>query len=164
MIYKHKLDFLILDDEDTKSLCFLDKSDYFKRPEKPTLEVKFPNIDRIYSIVIDSCGFSRLTTKSLRYLKTEQDFPDGIYEIRYSVAPNDQVYLHKKFIKTSKLKKDLKNILENLEVNDELISKLYKIDLYLTASNLVIDTKEDLAVNFYKEAKKQIKDITDGSL
>lgn len=159
MINRHKLDFKILDDEDTKSLCFLDKSDYFKRPEKPMLEVKFPNIDRIYSIMIDSCGFNKLTTKSLCYLDSVQDFPDGLYEFRYSVAPNDKVFLRKKFFKVSKLKKDLKNILENLDDNDELISNLYKIDLYLTAVNLV---NEELAVTFYKEAQKQLKNIKDG--
>jgi hypothetical protein len=161
MINKHNIDFLILDDDDTKSFCFLDKSDYFKRPEKPIIEVKFPNMQKIYQLVIESSGFKRLTTKNLHYLKTIQDFPDGVYEVTYSVAPHDKVVKKIKHLRTSFLQKDIKNILNKIDSDSEVISNLYKINLYLQAASLSLNDNEKLAVSFYKEAQKQINNIKD---
>jgi hypothetical protein len=159
MINRHEIDFEILDDDDTKSLCFLDKSDYFKRPEKPIIEVKFPNINKVYSLVIDSCGFKKLTTENLCYLTTVQDFSDGIYDITYSVAPHDKIFLRKKFIKTSFLKKEIKEILKDFNFDQEKISLLYKIDLYLQSAQIAINSDESLGVKFYNEAKKLLNSI-----
>ena len=50
--------------------------------------------------------------------ETLSDLPDGVYELEYSVSPNNEVYIRKKFMRTSSLY--LKWLNENLKTDVEI--------------------------------------------
>jgi hypothetical protein len=78
-------------------------------PGYDTYTVLWPNGQR--TVALDSILLG-ITTDTL------SDLPDGVYEIEYSVSPNNEVYLRKKFMRTSALY--LKWLNENLKTDVEI--------------------------------------------
>lgn len=153
---KTKINFSIYDNGSPKSLILIDESVYFDTPSSPLIELTLPNFKKVYSVPVEARGLIALNSKLIGFSDGVIDLPDGIYNIRYSVAPNATAFLCKNIFKVSSVKARLKDFLCS-ELEEDLVEKLYKVDLYLQAAEATVQDMPHEAEEFYKKAKKIIE-------
>jgi hypothetical protein len=151
-----KLDFSILSTD--KSLIFIDETVYTDKPSKPTVCVKFPSLSTLYSAVITPCEVSVLNTEKLCYSENMIDFPDGLYTITYSFEPEEYNTITKKIMKLDRAKNSIKSLLSK-ELSEELISKLYKIDIFIQSSEYLANIDSERSVQYFDFIQKEIKKL-----
>lgn len=144
----------------------------------PTLQVLLPGFTSATTINEDSVpplvpGFIRhLTACNLEVQKSNcgtvfDCLPDGIYVIRYSVSPNDLVYVEYNHLRIVKAMKMYQKHLCDLELEACPIPKnksvkldeLREIKSYLEAAKASVDTchKPTKAMELYNYALKRLK-------
>lgn len=153
---EHKLNFTVYSEDFSNDLGLVDSSTYFEKPSNLLYEVKLPSFDKYY---LGYGNVNSLTVFTPINLNIGQaTFPDGLYTVRMSVAPNKEVFICKTFIKSDNLKAKIANILDCAkECDTELVDKLYNIDKFLFAANIATDDK--LKVEFFNIAAKQLKSL-----
>lgn len=119
----------------------------------PTLNITLPGFT--YSTQLDFTPNSSVTlTACDLQIQTNQcgelnyDIPDGIYVIKYSVSPNDVVYVEYNHLRISKALNKYKSILckldlSNCEPTEKILNKveeLKKIKVYLDAAVAKVET------------------------
>jgi hypothetical protein len=119
----------------------------------PTLNITLPGFT--YSTQLDFTPNSSVTlTACDLQIQTNQcgelnyDLPDGIYVIKYSVSPNDVVYVEYNHLRISKALNKYKSILckldlSNCEPTEKILNKveeLKKIKVYLDAAVAKVET------------------------
>lgn len=156
-----ELDFNIYEDGDSKTLIFIDKSDYCERPSNPIVEVKFPSLSQTYSYIITPLQLNVLTTKNLKYSDCKIDFSDGIYNIKYSISPNSEIQTCKNYLKTSLLECKIKKLLEK-ELTSETINDLYELDMYLIAAKYLVNVKKEQAMYLFELVTKKLNKLDCG--
>lgn len=154
---RHEIDFDIFTRGNPKHLMIVDGSRYFERPSNLLIEVKFPNFKKYYTAPGTANSVTMLTTKFLGYCDDVVDFPDGLYEIRMSVAPNELVYYKENYLKADKLKSRMNELLQEECLDIKSVNYLYDIDKFLTAAEAVANTHPDKAVEYYREALKKLE-------
>ncbi|MGL4976904.1 MAG: hypothetical protein ACRC5G_02710 [Cetobacterium sp.] len=152
-----ELNFTILDIT-PKSIIFIDETCYDNKPSNCLLEVKFPSSD-IYSCQIIPKEVNLINTQLLGYTNCLIDFPDGVYEMSYSLSPNEFVKKTKKIIRFAKAKERLKNSLKDIDSNKELIKKLYDIDVFIQLAEAKIDIDCKSSMELFDLVQKEIKKI-----
>lgn len=90
--------------------------------------------------------------------------PDGIYVLRYSVSPNDQVYVEYNHLRTTQLRNKVEKAYCNLELaacdpTEEIVAKLdllREIESYIKAATAKVETCHDpkKGMQLYTYAKK----------
>jgi hypothetical protein len=153
------IDFTIIETGNLKSLTFSDLSEYDDRPGTPLLEVKFPSLSQVYQMLIRPGEINIVTTKILCYNKDIQDFPDGVYQFRYSIEPNNYLFKCKNIVRYTKAKCKIKELLLEKDISKETIDKLYKLDILITASESIVDKDKDKALEYFNEIQKELKKI-----
>ena len=104
-IYKHNLDFLILDciSNNLKEIIIKDNSEYGWELERLYLEILFLGYTDLKSIIFNHDDINVLTTNKLGVTDCNNiDFEDGLYWITYSVSPHDYVFVTKLYLRTKK--------------------------------------------------------------
>lgn len=104
----YKLDFLILDSNDSKSIVILDRSHYLDVPEKPLLEITLPGFTGHVELTYNVNGITVLDSDALCLTQACDysglaDLPDGIYQIKMKVCPYDTLFVKKCYLKTQVL-------------------------------------------------------------
>ena len=92
--------------------------------------------------------------------------PDGIYVIKYSVSPNEQVYVEYNHLRLSKILNDYNNALCNLDLQDcapdvetaKKLEVLREVKMYLDAAKAKVETCHEpkKGMDLYTYAKKQL--------
>ena len=166
-----KLDFNIVDTHSFKTLGLVDTSIYnpdiqienisleitppgFKYPAKPFFLSKSLNIYNSNNV-----GLTKAQCEEELI-----DLPDGLWKVKYSICPNDKLFLEKVFLRINKLEckftqafltLDLSNC--DTEIEEYKLKQLEEIDLYiqgaLAASN-ISDFK--LTTDLYKKANNML--------
>lgn len=155
---RHKLNFTIYDDGSTDSIIFVDKSEYYENPTNPVIEVTFPNlVDEVYHQHIIPDQVNVLTLSKLCFTDSG-DFPDGVYTLKYSVAPNINLFKQFNYLKHTKLSNKLNEYLLQ-DLTEEEINKLYKVDLLIRAGSTIVKTDVNKASEYYNLADKLIKKL-----
>lgn len=123
---KHILSLEAPDTLNSKILRVIDTSIYATdmAPECPVLEVTLPGFKLPVQLGEDviSTGFSLNLTACDLEIQTEdcgtnyKSLPDGIYIIKYSVSPNDVVFVEYNHLRVTKLLNNYNNILCGLDV------------------------------------------------
>jgi hypothetical protein len=155
------LDFSILN-VSTKSMLFIDESDYNSTPSLPLLEVKFPSISTIYSCYIRPKEVNCINTQTLCYSNTLIDFPDGLYEITYSIEPQNFKFVTKKVMRLEKAKEKIKELLNTedcTKLDKETINKLYKLDMYIQGAESLAQENPDKALEYFNQVIKETKKL-----
>jgi hypothetical protein len=90
--------------------------------------------------------------------------PDGIYVLKYSVSPNDKVYVEYNHLRTCKLRNRYDKILCELDLSDcepdseteKKLALLKKIDMYIKAAKAKVEICHEPAkgMQLYTYAKK----------
>lgn len=167
MVSKLNLD--IIDTHDFKTLGILDTSWY--NPditiESPTIEIVPPGYTHAVSpfFMIRALNIFNSNGLGLTKASCEEeliDLPDGLWKIKYSICPNDKLFIERFFLKTDRiqcrftqafLNLDLSSL--NTDIQKKKKANLDDIELYINgaiaASN---DQNAKLASDLYKKANK----------
>lgn len=156
---KHTLDFDIYTRGEETTLIIVDASDYFERPSNAIVEIKFPDLDTIYSAYINPNTVNVLTTKKLAYNSDSKIFPDGLYQIRYSISPNKEVFICKNYLKLDNVKTEIAKILQNDSLEVEKINYLYDVDKYIQVAESIANTNPERAIEYFREILKKLKKL-----
>ena len=138
------------------SFLFVDETEYRTTPSNPVLTVKFPSLSKEYSCLIRPCEVNIINTKLLCYSTSCIDFPDGLYEITYSIEPNEYVQKTIKYLKTAQAKDKIKELLTEKDIDKDLINQLYKLDVYLQAGEALADVDSDKALDYFNIVNKSL--------
>jgi hypothetical protein len=105
-----KLNFNIVDTHDFKTLGVVDTSWYNPdiTVETPTIEILPPGYTVAASpfFMIKALNVYNSNGLGITRASCEEDLvdlPDGLWKIRYSICPNDQLYIERFFLKTDKI-------------------------------------------------------------
>ena len=153
------LDFSIIETGNTKAFIFLDNSDYDSRPGNPLVEIKFPSVSEIYKSIIIPKTTNIITTKSLNYDCNIIDLPDGLYHFKYSIEPNNYLFICKNIVRFAKTKCKIKNLLLSETITQEAVNKLYELDVLMEAAQTVADTNKTKAIEYFNLIQREIKKL-----
>jgi hypothetical protein len=165
------LDFIITPTYSNKTLAITDASTYPSEPPivtSPTLEVSVPGFDTV-SLPFVVQELNLLDSSVLGITDVGQDpLPDGIYVLRYSVAPEADNYVEKTIMRVEQLQEKFDQAFMKLDMmqGDTSIKKQQKVSLdtiyyfiqgAIAAANNCSTTE---AVMLYKKADKLLYDFT----
>jgi len=113
-----------------------------------SVEIGEPDIASGFSLNLTACN---LEIQSEDCGTTYGALPDGVYVIKYSVSPNDQVYVEYNHLRTSKLRIRYNKILCDLDLascepntaTTKKMDKLKTIDMYIQAAIAKVETCHD---------------------
>jgi hypothetical protein len=142
----------------SKSMLFIDESEYKKSPSNPLLQIKFPSICKDYEFIVRPKECNSFNTVSLGYTEKLIDFPDGKYEATYSIEPNEYLTKTKSFMHFGKTKEKIKELLKE-DLDKATIDKLYKLDLKIQASESLVEDSPDKAMEYFDMVQKEIKTL-----
>ena len=109
-----------------------------------------------------------LTGRDLKLMREDAnsycELPDGIYAIKYSVSPNDLVYVEYNHLRTTKIRNKYNEILCSMDLTDreptqekeKKLKMLWWIDTYITAAVSAAEVCHDAdkAMELYNYAYK----------
>lgn len=156
---EHNLDFEIYTRGNPELLILIDTSEVFEYPSNSIVEVTFPSSDKIYKDYYNVDKPTTLTTKSLGYSPNRIDFPDGLYSLRISVAPNKDVFKCKNYMKTDILSNKIADLLTGCLSNTELLEYM-ELDKYLTSAKLLENKDAQKSIELYQLASNKLKKIS----
>ena len=164
-VHTHTLDFMI-QDADT-CLVFTDLSDYMEAPECPEIEVTFPGYRDYVSVPIRINEVNKIAGSLLGLTNCGGNIPDGLYTIKYQIAPKELFSKTKYHLRTAELQKQKMQMLDQLDFcdvtgkeNRDLTTKLMSIELYLDGAEVALKKCDDkLAMKLYKAARELTNSI-----
>lgn len=136
-IHQNYLNFFILDTDDTKTLIFVDTSDYMQNPENPLLEVAMPGMNKYTLVNIVARKINSLSSNSLNI--TPQvlnecdllDLPDGVWTFKYKICPYEYINISKVYLRTVNLMKKLNSIVKDIDDTSDEDSKSEILDIFI---------------------------------
>lgn len=156
---KNTLDFEIYTRGAEDKLILVDASDYFARPSNAIVEIKFPNYGQTYSAYVNPSTINVLTTKKLAYNSVIPEFPDGLYNIRFSVSPNEEVFICKNYMKLDKVKSKIAEMLQEDCLDIKKVDYLFDLDKFIQAAEATANTNPTKSVEFFTEILKKINKL-----
>jgi hypothetical protein len=120
-MYIQQLDFEIVDTNNSKTIVFIDSSNYFEEPELPVLEIVPPYFNQVFKVNISARKVNTINSSTMgltEFLPNDypMDFPDGIYKFTYGICPY-QFNVIKYRVRTTELDKCLNDIYNKLSCN-----------------------------------------------
>lgn len=157
-----KLDFNILETQNPKTLVFVDESDYSDiSPIFPMLQVRFPDMEKSYKALIRTEKVNSIYTTTLGFSSAVSNFPDGVYDLKYSIEPHNISYVCKKYMKVDNAYSTLKDIVCGItDKDDKYFSKLGEIHLLLLSAQLEVNCDSCQANEYLKTANKMISKLS----
>ena len=152
---EHNLDFEIYTKGNPEVLILIDTSEVFEYPSNQIVEITFPNSTIVHKDYYNIDKPTVLTTKSLGYSPNRIAFPDGLYDIRISVAPNKKVFKCKKYLKSDKITQTLSELLEGC-ISDKEVLEYMEIDKYLTAAQIIANTNPSKSIDLFNLVTKKL--------
>lgn len=163
------LDFLVINTYNTKTLGIADISVYDTNPPDvtaPTMEITVPGYPVPVAIPFVPLDFNvyNSITLGLSPFPTQNPLPDGVYYMKYSVAPANINFVEKNIMRTELIQEKFDNAFMKLDMMecDSAIRTQSKVTLnsiwYLiqgsiaAANNCAIDTANKL----YAQANRQL--------
>jgi hypothetical protein len=165
-----RLNFDIIDTHDFKTLGITDVSWY--NPditiETPTIEILPPGYTIAASpfFMVGALNVYNSNGVGITKASCEEelvDLPDGLWKIKYSICPNDKLFIEKFFLKTDKIQCRYTQALLSLDLNlpsdsdveKQKRRKLADIEFYITAAIAAANNQDaKKASDFYKKANK----------
>lgn len=163
-----RLNFDIIDTHDFKTLGIVDTSWYNPdiTVETPTIEIQVPGYTYAASpfFMIKALNVYNSNGLGITKASCEEeliDLPDGLYKVKYSICPNDKLFIEKFFLKTDKIMCRYTQSFLSLDLNfptgsEEEITKrkkLSEIEFYITgAISAANNQNAKLANDLYKKA------------
>lgn len=170
-IHKHNLDFEILDTGNTKTLVFVDSSEYMEEPEKPLLEVIMPGFNK-YQLVniipkrVNTFNSSTLNINQVLHQECLIDLPDGLWQFKYKICPYKSVHVSKNYMRTAILQQKISYLEDRINLADcrskedeELKSELLNIYILVEGSKNLANRNGKKAASYYQLADKLVSKL-----
>lgn len=156
---KHNLQFSILESPNASLIVVNDESSYMQPPQLPTIYVKFPGFKEWNHILITPSKVNNISAKSLGF--SVEEYPDGIYEIKYTISPSDKYSVSKVYIRDIKFKEQFGSYLQKVVENQyQSIDNLWEIELYLQAAKQAAKNNDITQASvFFKEAQNKLSKL-----
>lgn len=164
-----RLSFDIIDTHDFKTLGILDTSWYNPdiTVETATIEILAPGYARAVSPLFIPGALNVYNSNGTGVTQASceeelQDLPDGIWKIKYSICPNDKLFIEKYFLKTDKIRCRYTQAFLNLDLRSscedydkQKREKLKEIEFYISGAIAASNNQDPkLASDLYNKAKK----------
>jgi hypothetical protein len=168
-----RLSFNIIDTHDFKTLGIVDTSWYNPdiKIEESTIEILPPGYNKAASPYFMVKALNIYNSNGLGISRAScndelLDLPDGLWKVKYSICPNDKLFVERFFLKTDKLRCkysqaflsfDLTNTgSDPLRSKDKMI-KLNEIEFYIQGAIAAANNQNaKLASDLYKKADKLV--------
>jgi hypothetical protein len=160
---KNTIDFEIFTRGTVDTLIFVDTSDYDGTPSNAIVEILFPDFREPFNGYINPKGITVFTTKSLGFSTERIAFPDGLYNIRFSVNPNRTEFICKNYMKLDQIENKMCKLVSKDCQGKEDLKKLYEIDQFLTAARCTENCNPKQSKEFFKEAIKKVDKETNSN-
>ena len=182
MAAKHILSLEILDVSNTELLAIKDTSQYAKglgtdctellitppAPEGTTTKTtSLISVKPGFDLNITACSLN-IQLMSCNEVRT--DIPDGVYIIKYQVAPHTKVYVEYTFLRVTGLMKLYYEKLCTLEINPcepkgnkrKLLAEMHTIKVLIDAAKAKVEycSQPDAGLELFNFAKKKLERIT----
>jgi hypothetical protein len=166
-----RLGFDIIDTHDFKTLGILDTSWYNGdiKVETPTIEIIPPGYQVAASPFFQIKALNVYNSNGLGITRASCEeelvpLPDGIWKFKYSICPNDKLFIERFFLKTDHiwcrftqafLTLDLHNANSNKDVSRK--KQLDEIEFYINGA-IAASNNQDVkdAIDLYNKAEKQL--------
>ena len=124
---QHTVDFEILENSNTKSMVFIDCSNYYEQPETPLLEIHFPGSNKFFLLNVEAKRVNTFNSNTIGWSDILEDdcpldFPDGIYKFVYKICPYDQLYKEKYILICTNINALINKIYNNVDIESILSS------------------------------------------
>lgn len=164
-----RLNFDVTDTHNFKTLGLVDTSMYnpLLKIEDAKIEILPPGYAQAVSPFWMPKALNIFNSNSLGITNAQceeelADLPDGIYRVKYSVCPNDKLFIEKFFLRTDKIRCKYTQAfltldLSNLEEASEKAKRkaLEEVEFYIEGANAAANNKDaKLASDFYKKADR----------
>jgi hypothetical protein len=126
-----------------------------------SIELGQNKIEAGFRVNLTACALELQSQECNTNLKA---LPDGIYILKYSISPNDQVWVEYNYLRTCKLYNRYNKILCDLDLSDcepdseteKKLTLLKKIDMYIKAAKAKVEICHEPAkgMQLYTYAKK----------
>lgn len=171
-----RLNFDIIDTHDFKTLGILDTSWYNPdiKIETPTIEILPPGYTVAASpfYMVGALNVYNSNGVGITRASCEEELiqlPDGIWKVRYSICPNDKLFIEKFFLKTDIIRCRYTKAFLNLDLNTcdnpynvEKKKKLEEIEFYINGAVAAANDKDTkLANDLYNKASKLLDRYSD---
>lgn len=171
-----KLSFNVIDTHDFKTLGIVDTSWYNPdiTVETPTIEIFPPGFTYAASpfFMIKALNIYNSNGLGITKASCEEeliDLPDGLWKVKYSICPNDKLYIEKFFLKTDKLQCRYTQAFLNLDLSkvdsDSELKKrsnLQDIELFIQGAIAAANNQDaKLASDLYKKANNMLNSYLD---
>tara|TARA_R100000353_G_C6510102_1_gene196407 strand:- start:1986 stop:2534 length:549 start_codon:yes stop_codon:yes gene_type:complete len=177
MASKHILSLDVIETANCSVLSVIDTSVYTDKiaVECPELLVTVPgfnapaliNVKEGFNLPLNTCSLGIQTTSCDTTINT---LPDGIYILKYSVAPNDKVYVEYNHLRTTELLSTYYKKLCELDVNNcepsserkDVLAEMYYIRTLIDAAKAKVEfcQSPNEGMELYNFAKTKLKKIT----
>lgn len=152
-----ELDIDIFDSSNPKKIVVRDASSYLHDTvESPTLSIKLPGFINFIDIDFHRNSINILNSNTLRLtnvITTNEmaDLPDGLYQFRYSICPNEKLFVVKNFMKTTLAELALARIIaftskcnQTQEFKNSILDIIYLLQTskYLTIAGQLKDASD----------------------
>jgi len=128
------------------------------------------DVSQNFSLVLNACSIG---VQLSGCGEVASDIPDGIYKIKYSVSPNDKVYVEYAFLRTTSAMAKYYQALCDLEVGacepsasvKESLDKLMQVKMYIDAAKAEVEYCHELTkgLDIFNYAVKQLDKLTSSS-
>jgi hypothetical protein len=164
-----RLNVNIIDTHDFKTLGVLDTSWYNPdiKIETPTIEILPPGYTFAASPFFMVGALNVYNSNGLGITKASCEeelvqLPDGIWKVKYSICPNDKLFIEKFFLKTDIIRCRYTKAFLNLDLNTcdnpydkERRKRLDEIEFYIYGAIAASNDKDSkLAIDLYNKASK----------
>jgi hypothetical protein len=173
MAAKHQLSLEVLDVKNVNIFKITDTSVYTDKipVDCETLHITVPGFTK--PVQIDTTqGFDLVLTACDLYIQKSgcgenlQSLPDGVYLIRYSVSPNDKVFVEYSYLRITSILNDWNNYLCQLELGTcdptadvkESLKELRLIKSFIDAAKAKVEYCHDskAGMDLYNYAKRRL--------
>jgi len=166
-----KLDFLVVPTYNTLTLGIADASIYVGVPASPSIEISVPGFSKVnLPFVPNDFNIFNSASLGLSDPGVNNPIPDGVYYLKYSIAPSFENYVEKSIIRVEQLQERFDAAFMQLDMMecDLAIKTQSKVELnsiyffiqgaVAAANNCAVDTANKL----YAQASKMLTNFTRG--
>lgn len=169
------LNFNVIDTHDFRTLGILDTSMYNPDMaiEEATFEITVPGSDEPVIPFYMPQALNVFNSQTLGITargKKQERLPDGIWKARYSICPNDKLFIERFFLKTDIIQCKFNQAFLNLDFSRlsseeeiRLRKLLSEIELYIEGAIVSANRQDtELAMKLYKKADQLLDNYFDG--
>ncbi len=165
------LDILVLPTYNTKSMSIADSSTYPTTPVSgPTIEITPPGFDKV-SLPFNRNNLTIYTSRTLGLTDVGvplADLPDGVYTIRYSVAPASLYFVEKSIMRVDQLQEEFDEAFMRLDMMEcdralKLQAKVNLTTIYFFIQGAIAAANNCAvyeATKLYRQASKMLSNFT----